>query len=112
MKPRGEYQAAYAEARRARARVEELLGLANRNLLEEVDGWRRGEVSLIGPPNTWRASCAGKTFDTRTCPQRSEIGNAISAWYCAMQMAETKWGAFRFGEPHATDLPDPDSLIQ
>jgi hypothetical protein len=112
MIPREEYLAAYGEARRARALVGELLKLANRELLKEVDGWNQGAVSLVGPANTWRAWAAQKSFDARTTPQKREIGEAISAWYFAMQMAETKWGGFRFAEPHVTDLSDPASLIR
>jgi len=111
MTPREEYQAAYEAARRARARVEKLLESAHPEVLKEAAGWRQGEISLVGPANTWRAWGAYKFFDSRTDPQKREIGEAISTWYQAMSMAEIKWGGFRFAEPRATDLPDPDSLI-
>jgi hypothetical protein len=112
MTPREEYQAACEAARRARARVEKRLESASGDLLKEVDGWSQGDVSLVGPANAWRAWGAQKSFDSRTSSQRHELGEAISAWYGAMQMAEIKWGGFRFAEPHASDLPDPDSLTR
>jgi hypothetical protein len=109
MTPRKEYQAAYEAARRARAAIEELRECASPALLKEGDGWRQGDISLVGPTNTWRAWGACKFFDLRADPVKRGIGEAISAWYRAMQLAEIKWGGFRFAEPHATDLPDPGS---
>ena len=112
MTPREEYQAACEAARRARASIERLLQSASPAFLKEVDGWRQGEVFLVGPANTWRAWGAHKFLDSRTDPVKREIGEAISAWYRAMQFAEIKWGGFRFAEPYDTDLPEPDSLTR
>jgi hypothetical protein len=112
MTPREEYQAAYEAAQSARASVERLLERVSPELLREVDGWRQGDISLIGPANKWRAWGAHKFLDSRTDPVKREIGEAISAWYRAMQLAEIKWGGYRFAEPRATDLLDPGSLLR
>ncbi len=112
MTPREEYQSAYAQACQARARVETLLKLAKRGLVEEVEGWEQGGVALIGARNTWRAYGAQKCFDASSTARRRNIGDAISAWYAAMQKLETKWDAVRLSGGDNTDLPDPESLIK
>lgn len=111
MTPQEEYQTAYAQAWQARTRVETLLKLAERGLVEEVEGWQQGGVALIGARNTWRAYGAQKCFDACSSAHRRNIGDAISAWYFAMQKLEAKWDGVRSPNGQDTDLPDPESLI-
>ncbi len=112
MTPRVEYQTAYAQACQARTRVERLLKLAERGLVEEVAGWQQGGVALIGARNTWRAYGAQNCFDACSTAHRRNIGDAISEWYAAMQKLEAKWDAVGLPDGQNTDLPDPESLIK
>ncbi len=112
MTPRQECQAAYVEALNAKDRVQKLLRFADPALLDEVRGWEQGELCLIGSKNTWRADPLQKGFDARGSDYRREVGEAISAWYFAMQRLESKWSGFRLAEPLATDLPNPESLTR
>ena len=110
MTPREEYVEAFGHADDARTHAAALVAKASRNLQRQIEGWDRGDVTLIDRLNIGNRE-ATKMFDGRKWRGGREISLAIFDWLSAYSQAEIKWGGFRMAEPRATDLQSPETLI-